>query len=72
MNTLLSPRVVAARRQWRRGGAGRPLVIAGVAALFLTAGYKISARVLEHFAVRSMVDQTVEVYRRALGAARTR
>jgi glycosyltransferase involved in cell wall biosynthesis len=29
-------------------------------------------RVLEHFAVRSMVDQTVEVYRRALGAARTR
>ena len=28
-------------------------------------------RVLEHFAVRSMVDQTVEVYRRALGAART-
>jgi len=29
-------------------------------------------RVLEHFAVRAMVDQTVAVYRRALGAPRTR
>jgi glycosyltransferase involved in cell wall biosynthesis len=29
-------------------------------------------RVLEHFAIRAMVDKTVEVYRRALGAARTR
>jgi len=29
-------------------------------------------RVLEHFAVRPMVERTVEVYRRALGAARRR
>jgi glycosyltransferase involved in cell wall biosynthesis len=29
-------------------------------------------RVLEHFAVRTMVDQTVEVYRRALGSTRAR
>ena len=28
---------------------GRPLVLAGVGALFLTAGYRISARILEHF-----------------------
>lgn len=49
MTTLLTPRLLAARRQWKRSGAGRPLLLGGVGALFLTAGYKISARVLEHF-----------------------
>lgn len=49
MRTLLAPRFLAARRQWRKGGFWRPLVLAGVGALFLTAGYRISARVLEHF-----------------------
>jgi ABC-2 type transport system permease protein len=49
VSTLLTPRLLAARRQWRGGGLGRPLVLAGVGALFLAAGYRISARILEHF-----------------------
>lgn len=49
MSTLLTPRLLAARRQWKTAGPGRPLLLAGVGALFLAAGYKISARVLEHF-----------------------
>ena len=49
MSTLLTPRLLAARRRWRGGGLGRPLALAGVGALFLTAGYRISARILEHF-----------------------
>src|SRR5688572_9689440 len=49
LSTLLTPRLLAARRQWRGGGLGRPLVLAGVGALFLAAGYRISARILEHF-----------------------
>ncbi len=49
MSTLLTPRLLAARRQWRGGGLGRPLVLAAVGAVFLAAGYRISARILEHF-----------------------
>ncbi|HET6362327.1 MAG TPA: hypothetical protein VFH11_09720, partial [Gemmatimonadota bacterium] len=49
MTTLLTPRLLAARRQWRGGGLGRPLVLGAVGALFLAAGYRISARILEHF-----------------------
>ena len=49
MSTLLTPRFLAARRQWRGGGLTRPLVLAGVGVLFLAAGYRISARILEHF-----------------------
>lgn len=49
MSTLLTPRLLATRRRWRGGGLGRPLALAGVGALFLAAGYRISARILEHF-----------------------
>ncbi|HEY7471965.1 MAG TPA: hypothetical protein VIE68_06420, partial [Gemmatimonadota bacterium] len=49
MRSLLSPRLAASRRQWSRGGAGRPLLLGGVGVLFFAAGYRISARILEHF-----------------------
>ena len=51
MITLLTPRLLAARRQWQRAGRGRPLVLAAVGSLFLTAGYRIGTRVLDHFVV---------------------